>query len=422
LIVNYLYIFLANYFFDCQLSINSQLFFQMKTANPSLSPSLSAAQAVFGCFFAGLSAELSSLKIAGRFLIAFCCLAACGKTEKTARAEYQELIEAVYASGSVIPKNEYKVFSLADGIITQKLVEEGEVVKPGQALFQIASDAQDARLRNSKESLRLAQSNYQDNSPVLRELKIALENSRIKLKNDSVNYFRYKNLYESQASSKADYDRANLNYQVAQNDYAAKRSNYDKVRNDLYLNWQNAQSQYIVNAQDEANYLIISQIQGRVYELYKQQGEVVKRNDVVALVGDDQHVYLKLSVDELDIPKVKIGQEIIVKIDVFKDKIFKAKVSKVFPRLNSADQSFRVDADFVGESPSRFSGLSVEANIIIQKKSRTLTIAKSLIYSGDTVIVKRQGKTQKIKVKKGLETIDRVEVLSGINEKDELMF
>ncbi|MCU0444437.1 MAG: efflux RND transporter periplasmic adaptor subunit [Microscillaceae bacterium] len=349
-------------------------------------------------------------------------LVACGKTEKTARAEYQELIEAVYASGSIIPKNEYKVFSLADGIITQKMVSEGDVIKAGQTLFQIASDAQDARLRNSQENLRLAQSNYQDNSPVLRELKIALENSRIKLKNDSINYFRYKSLYENQASSRADYDRANLTYQTAQNDYIGKRNNYEKVKNDLYINWQNAQSQYVVSAQDEANYLISSRIQGRVFEIYKEQGEVVKRNDVVALLGDDKAVYLKLSVDELDIPKVKIGQEIIVKIDIFKDQVFKAKVSKIYPRLNSADQSFRVDAEFASESPTIYSGLSIEANIIIQKKSRTLTIAKSLIYNGDTVMVKRNGKPEKIKIKKGLETLDRVEILGGISEKDEIMF
>lgn len=356
------------------------------------------------------------------FLLALFFLFSCGKTEKTTRAEYQELIEAVYASGSIVPKNEYKVFSLADGTITQKMVNEGDVVKAGQALFQIAGDAQEARLRNSQENLRLAQNNYQDNSPVLRELKIALENAKIKLKNDSINYFRYKSLFENQASSKADYDRASLSYQTAQNDYIGKRNNYEKVKNDLYLNWQNAQSQYVVSAQDEANYLISSRIQGRVYELYKEQGEVVKRNDVVALLGDDKTVYLKLSVDELDIPKVKIGQEILVKIDIFKDKVFKAKVSKIYPRLNSADQSFRVDADFEGESPTNYSGLSIEANIIIQKKNKTLTLAKSLIYNGDTVMVKRNGKTEKVKIKRGLENLDRVEVLEGINEKDEILF
>jgi multidrug efflux pump subunit AcrA (membrane-fusion protein) len=356
------------------------------------------------------------------FSLALLFLFSCGKTEKTTRAQYQELVEAVYASGSIVPKNEYKVFSLADGTITQKLVSEGDVVKAGQALFQIAGDAQEARLRNSQENLRLAQSNYQDNSPVLRELKIALENAKIKLKNDSINYFRYKSLYENQASSKADYDRAGLSYQTAQNDYVGRRNNYEKVKNDLYLNWQNAQSQYVINAQDESNYLISSRIQGKVYGIYKEQGEVVKRNDVVALLGDDKSVYLKLSVDELDIPKVKIGQEVLVKIDIFKDQVFKAKVSKIYPRLNAADQSFRIDAEFIGDAPSNYSGLSIEANIIIQKKNKALTLAKSLIFNGDTVIVKRNGKTEKIKIKKGLETLDKVEVLGGISEKDEIVF
>lgn len=355
------------------------------------------------------------------FIISLLLLSFCGKREKITHAEFKELIEAVYASGHILPRNEYKVFSLADGTIIQKFVSEGENVKAAQPLFRVAAEAQDARLQNARAALQVAQNNYSDQSPILRELKIALENAKIKLTNDSINYFRYKNLFENQASTKMDYDKAILNYQTAQNDFLAKKSNYEKVKNELYLNLQNAQSQYVVNVQEESNFLISSRIAGRVYEVYKEQGEAVRRNDVVALVGDDKAVYIKMSVDELDIPKITTGLQVLVKIDIIKDKVFKAKISKIYPRVNSVDQSFRVEAEFTEEIPSKYSGLSVEANIIIQKKNRTLTIPKSVLVNGDSVMLKRKGKTVKVKVKTGLENMDRVEVISGISEKDEII-
>lgn len=346
----------------------------------------------------------------------------CSKKEKTLKPTYKQLTESVYASGSILPKNEYKVYAMADGLLIQSLVQEGDTVKANQALFKIESDIADARFSASKEVYQVSKQNLSQGSPVLRELEIALQNARIKYEQDSINHQRYKNLYEQNATSQVEYDRYATTFKISKNDFLSRKANFEKVRNQLYVDLQNAESQYKINAKDGSNYVVRSTIDGLVFEIYKAQGEAVRRNEALALIGDKKHVYLKLSVDELDIHRIVLGQEVLVKVDAYQDKIYKAKVSKIYQVLNKQEQSFRVDADFMEDFPYNFAGLTAEANIIIQQKNKTLTIPKFALVGMDSVLVKKSGELVKTKIQKGVETLELVEVLNGLSEHDEIVY
>ncbi|MDX5436639.1 MAG: biotin/lipoyl-binding protein, partial [Pontibacter sp.] len=114
-------------------------------------------------------------------------LSACSDGAKPTQPAYRQLTEAVYASGKILPENEYQLSANADGVITALLVNEGDTVAKGQTLLQIESEVQDARLETATEAYREAQENYRASSPVLRELRAKLEAARTKLQNDSIN-------------------------------------------------------------------------------------------------------------------------------------------------------------------------------------------------------------------------------------------
>jgi HlyD family secretion protein len=340
---------------------------------------------------------------------------ACGQKEQPMHPAYKPLVEAVYASGNIVPKDEYKVYSEVEGYLRKRLVNEGDSVHKGQPMFRIESDQPGIRLSNAKDLFQTAQSNYSDNSPALMELKNNMASSKNKLANDSMNFIRYKNLQAHNAVSQSEYDRIALSYKTSQYEYLALKERYSKTKTQLRTEYENARSQYELNQKDVSNYTIASSLNGMVYDIYKKEGEFIKRQEAVAVLGEAGHVYLKLTVDELDIDKVKPGQEIVVSIDVYKGKVYHAVVSKIYPMLNAQDQSFRVDADFKGDAPKQFSGLTLEANIIINSKERALTIPKSYMIGADSVMVKEGGKSKVIQIKKGAETYETVEVLSGLD-------
>lgn len=352
----------------------------------------------------------------------FGILASCKKEKDTSTSpQYKSLTEAVYASGNIYPKNEYKLTANADGFLIKQTAFEGDIIQKNQLIFQLESVSQDARLEASSNILRQSEANFNDNSPILEELQSQLRNARTKLANDSINYSRTKELYEQNAATKIDFERNELAFKTSKIDVSAKQKALLRTKNQLYVDLQNSKSNFKVNAREGDNFRIRSFEAGKLYEIYKKQGELVRKGEAVALVGDANEVYAQLAIDESDFVKVQKGQEVLIKIDVYKDKTFKAKVSKVYPKLNKADQTFRVDAEFIDEKPNAYYGMTIEANIVVSENPRVLTIPKNYLVGSDSVWVEENGEKKKIKITKGVENLDLIEVKSGLTEKSILI-
>ncbi|AQG78720.1 efflux RND transporter periplasmic adaptor subunit [Spirosoma montaniterrae] len=329
---------------------------------------------------------------------------------------YRELTEAVYASGNVYPRQEYMVTADATGLIQQRLVNEGDSIRRNQLLFVLESASADARRQAAAAVLRQSQANLNANSPVLAELEAQIRNARTRLANDSINYARFRELYAQNATSRAELERAELNYTLSRNTLRAQLNTLQRSRNQIQVDVANNRSQLVVSEVAGRNTRVRSFVDGKVYEVYKDPGELVRPGDQLALVGSGQRLYAQLAVDESDFGRVRIGQSVVLKADVYPDKVFNARITKRYPKLNRTDQSFRVDAEFTDNYPDAYYGLTVEANIIITQKPRVLTIPKAYVVGSDSVWVEKDGKKQKIRFQKGIENFDVVEVRGGLSE------
>ena len=89
--------------------------------------------------------------------------------------------------------------------------------------------------------------------------------------------------------------------------------------------------------------------------------------------------------------------------------------------MNESDQTFRVDAVFAGQDPQPYIHTSVEANIVIQKIQHALVIPVKSVMNGDSVKVKDGGKISTVPVKIGVRTLDEAEILSGLDERSEVV-
>ena len=123
----------------------------------------------------------------------------------------------------------------------------------------------------------------------------------------------------------------------------------------------------------------------------------------------------------MDIVKIEIGQKVFIKADVYGDKVFEARISKVYPKLNREDQSFRVDAKFMGETPNDFYGFTIEANIVVSEKSKALTIPKTFLADKDSVLILQDGKPTKIAIETGIDAVETIEILSGLSLESTLV-
>jgi HlyD family secretion protein len=340
-------------------------------------------------------------------------LFSCSKKQEEVRVEYRRLTAAVYASGNLVPEQEYKVMSGVDGYLDQVFVKEGDHVTKGQVMFNVTNEVRQAQEHGAVEIAQQTRPVVNNNSPAMKQLRQQLEVARVKLKQDSLQYARYKVLYEQNAISKSSYEKYFLQYENSVKDYRNAREQIRQQDLAGELQMQQAENQVSLARAQSGYGKLKSFLDGTVYEVYKKKGDLVTPNQPVALIGSGS-VIAKLSIDEDDLQKIFEGQKVMLSLDAWPDKVFKGRISRIYPLLNKVEQSFRADAIIEDPLPSAIYGLNVEANILTAENKNVMVIPRAALLKGDSVQVKGNGK---IKVKKGIEDDQWVEIVSGLNKE-----
>ena len=78
------------------------------------------------------------------------------KVENTISPEVKTITESVYSSVTIHPDSMYEVFSSVTGIMDNQLVNEGDKVSVGQALFQITNNNPKLNTQNAKLAMDIA--------------------------------------------------------------------------------------------------------------------------------------------------------------------------------------------------------------------------------------------------------------------------
>jgi multidrug efflux pump subunit AcrA (membrane-fusion protein) len=247
---------------------------------------------------------------------------------------------------------------------------------------------------------------------------LAIANSRVS--NDSLQYGRFKKLYEQNAVAQSTYEKWEQQYHNAQNERAAILQQINAQQLSLNLQLQQATNQVRLSVTERNNGNLTCLEDGKVYELYKHTGDHVNPNEAIALIGSHK-IIARLSVDEDDYGMIKTGQKVVIKADAFPDKTFNARITKIYPLLNKAEQSFRADAELVEDCPGSLYGLNIEANIIITENQPVLVIPKETLLKGDSVLIKENNKLVKVKITKGIEDKNWVQVKTGLTGKNSII-
>lgn len=357
-------------------------------------------------------------KIIWLLLLVF--LYSCSSREKLIQPQMRKLTEAVYASGTLQPENEYKVVSTTDGYLEKAFVSEGDTVQNGQLLFQLQNSIKETQVRSAYEVADKTAALTGSNAPQVRELQNALATAIAKLQTDSAQYGRYKRLYEQDAVSKSAYEKFWLQFESSRKEVARIEQQIREVKISSSLQMQQAENALALARTDRQNANLKSFASGVVFDILKQEGDLVYPNQPVALIGSGKMI-ARLLVDEDDLEKLFLGQKVMLSADAYPGKIFTAHVQKIYPILNRAEQSFRVDAELDEPIPTSLYGLNLEANIVVAENKNVLVIPKEALLKGDSVLVKENGEKKMTKINKGIQDDNWVEVRSGVNEKSHII-
>jgi multidrug efflux pump subunit AcrA (membrane-fusion protein) len=339
-------------------------------------------------------------------------IAGCTQNADTITPTTGPITESVYASGLVKAEGQYQVYPTVSGNVLALLVKEGDTVKAGQPLMRIDDRTSRFASGSADAQLQLLERNAREDGPVLTRLRATVEQARDKFALDSLNYARQQALWAKDIGSRSELDQRQLafttsraNLDIAQKALAENRT---QLRTQLEVARNNAASA----SAGQVDHQPRSLIDGIVYDLMIDPGELATPQRPVAVVGSAKDLYLELEVDEFDIRLIKPGQQVFVTLDSYADTAFEAQVSRIIPLMDERSRTFQVDARFTHRPPVLYPNLTVEASIVLRTKPNALLVPASYIVDGSYVIT---GKDKKTPVRLGARDMEKVEVVSGID-------
>jgi RND family efflux transporter MFP subunit len=154
-------------------------------------------------------------------------------------------------------------------------------------------------------------------------------------------------------------------------------------------------------------------------------GQNVGPTDVIARVVDFSEKVMEASVDESDIGYIRVGQKAKVTLNAYGDKEFSGEVVEIIPSTQTdttgaVTVTVRVRIDS-GEISDIY-GLNGNVVIVVSSKDNALIIPQDALVEDNHVYVKRvDGKIEKKEVVLGIKSDTMAEVVSGLNEGDQIV-
>ncbi|HEY1039536.1 MAG TPA: efflux RND transporter periplasmic adaptor subunit [Bacteroidia bacterium] len=343
----------------------------------------------------------------------------CGKKTEETKPVKKDVIESVFATGVLEANNTYSLTAKTDGYLISVNFSEGDIIQQSQLLATVENKESIFNEQSSTALFEIAQSNLNKNAPAIAQAKNALQLAKQKLQVDSLNFDRYKKLYEQKTVSTVDYENSMIQYNTSKSNYLTAVESYKLAQQQAEQQYISSQMSKRVNDIVSGNNQIKAVIGGRVYKKLKQTGDYVRTGDVIATIGDANYLYAKVSIDESNISKIKVGQEATIQLNTLKNKTYKGKVAEIYPSFDEATQSFYCKVVFTDSLDFRITGTQLQVNINIGKSSEALLIPRYFLEYDGTVKVK--GKEEPVKVEAGFISNKWVSITKGLKGNETLV-
>lgn len=172
---------------------------------------------------------------------------------------------------------------------------------------------------------------------------------------------------------------------------------------------------------------VFSPINGTVLQINVSEEEVIDRTTALMTVANLESMEVVISVDELDIIKIKPEQKVNITSDVYPNEKFTGKVSKISMEGTSQNGVTTYDVTIkLDDRKSLMSGMNVDVEILADSRQNVLTVPIEALQrlNGEYIVTLKgpSGSKRDAKVELGLATKNKVEIVSGLNEGDIIVY
>ena len=347
------------------------------------------------------------------------------------KTKVEALQVSVREVGVVDPYVKVDVKSTVSGKIVGLRVREGAIVKTGEVMAEVEPDVNQAQ--------------------TLSNVQGGLSQAKVSLLNAEKDFAQQQALYKAGLVSEQAFRASKTSRDLAAESHKAAETQYQIVESRGIPISGNATTQIA---------RVISPMSGVVIKRGVELGDTItsgvssfNAGTVVFTVADLKSIIIRVNLNEVDIAKVKVGQPVRIALDAYPQKAFTGKVRFLAPAADLVDKIkvFKVEVALDELSEAYRTGMSANVEILGEKRDNAISVPLEALQrrDGQTVVYRlkkslkpedfakaKEGLSGRAKfiwlsdhwkdyfevvqVKAGIATLERVEILGGLDKDDQV--
>lgn len=312
-------------------------------------------------------------------------------------------------AGSVEACQRTRLSPISGGRIAFLGVKKGDHVKKGQILLRLWNDDQLAQSN-------LAQTQVESSRKRIGEVCATAENAEREAARMAK--LRARGFISAGGEEKARFEAQ------------SRRAACEAARADV----TQAQARVKVTKVEQSRTVLVAPFDGIVADIVGELGEYttpsppgVATPPAIDLI-DDSCLYIEAPMDEVDAPRIQVGQPVRVTLDAFPGKLLPGHVKRVAPYVVAVEKQARtvdveVSLDNADDSRRLLVGYSADVEIVLNSHDNVLRIPTSTLLEGNKVLL-YQPDTKKLEervIKPGITNWEYTEVLDGLKAGDRIV-
>lgn len=373
--------------------------------------------------------------------------------QKVERGNIEQLVSE---TGNVETAGRVDVESTATGIIEEIYVSNNDSVQIGDTLFRVRSTASDQEKASANASYQSAVSAL----VTARQTKDSLDAAMWAKRQAMLNAKNTRNFKDNNTknpttnSNYTDLEKQSIDDAVviAEKDFAASEKKYKEA--DVAVSAAQAQAtSALLSLQATQDITIKSPTNGTVTNLSYRVGDKVSAGSgglssssalggssatsalssngggsAVLTIANLVNYSIKLAINEVDIPKIKVGQTADVSLDAFPERKFDGLITHV-DAVGTNSQgvvTYNVVIDITDPISAIRPGMTANVDISVDKANNVLNVSNSAVkpYKGGKAVRVVDPSTKEMKfipVEIGLKGDDKTEIVKGVSEGQEVI-
>ncbi len=304
-------------------------------------------------------------------------------------------------AGTIEACQRTKLSTIVGGRIELLKVKEGDRVKKGQLLMKLWNDDQQAQATLAQTQIVTARQRVNEACAQATNAEREAERQTALREKGFVSSSREESARTEAQARRAACDASKAD--VRQFEARLNATRVEQGRTSLYAPFDGT----------------IAKIVGEVGEYSTPSPPGVPTPPAIDLI-DDSCLYVSAPMDEVDAPKIQVGQPVRISLDALPKRAFPGKVKRVAPYVSAVEKQARtvdVEATFdPDEQPkSLLVGYSADIEVILAAKDDVVRVPTAALLEGGRVLVANaDGKLEERQIRTGLANWEYTEVAEGL--------